>query len=521
MTEATAGAGGARKGWSPKRRERRDPRLPVSEMFDPEVATGLWASLPEDCRRDHFDKQTMPEAYRAAVAETSAGGAWTTIAFNATMRVLRVATSRGGKAAREAESLLQLTPEEWVRQAQAARMCGADLGTSNDAHALHTLRRLQDVLVYPYHRGEWWCLDVWNPYLDRRVPQRDHEPSGRSVANFSHVQSDWMREAAKWWLSTCLETERYTWSSMKSRLDGLKWLQRYLDHAGDAGPPLVADRDELRPFIRGFLSAVRSHVVTSGPRAGKPLAANPHRQILMTVEHFYAWMYDNRAEAAKILDDPRWLSLGPEHGALFRPGDRPRLVNKRSEDMVLEDEVVSQIAQGAELLALPKAEGGLGEISAFHVLMLLIRTGRRVNEVLLMDYDPLLPLVGSQSGDASGLVARMRYQQTKVQSGRPNSIPVDAEVVAIIRAQQAEARRHMTEMGWTDREPRYLFPRRSQNRNGEHPYSMATLHGVLARLTERLGVTDSQDRVVRSARPAGPGTPQRPTCSTPVSRCTS
>lgn len=313
---------------------------------------------------------------------------------------------------------------------------------------------------------------MWNPQLDPRVPQREHEPSGRHVANFSHLRSDWLREAAKWWLSICLETERYTWSSLKTRLDGLKWIQRHLDQVGDAGPALVVDRDQLRPFVRGFLTAIRSHTVTVGPRTGRSLAANPHRQILTTLEYFYAFMYDNRTEAAATLREPRWLTLGPEHGVLLRPGDKPRLANKHSEDMVLEDDVVSRIAEGAELLAKPTSEGGLGDISAFHALMLLIRTGRRVNEVLMMDFDPLLPLVGAQATNESGLVARMRYQQTKVQAGQPSSIPVDAEIVAIIRAQQAEASAHMARMGWpADHHPRYLFLRAQENRNGAHPYS--------------------------------------------------
>lgn len=515
-------------GSAQKRLALRDPRLPVEQMFDPGIARGLWDSLPEECRRDHFDKRTMPQSYRPAVSEKSAGGHWTTVAlnfrdlpepmtwelawllhreielgrrihpigFNSATRLLRVATSEGGRVARNAQSLMHLSPDEWVRQGQAARLRGADLGRSNDDHALSTLRRLQDVLVYPYHRGEWWRLDVWNPQLDRRVPQRDHEPSGRSIANFSHLHSDWLREAAKWWLSICLETERYSWSTLKTRLDGLKWLQRYLDQVGDAGPCLTTDPDALRPFIRGFLASIRDHVVNTGPRKGKSLAGNPHRAILTTVEQFFAWMYDNRAEAASTLHEPRWLMLGPAHGTLFRQGDKPRLTNKRSEDMVLEDEVVSQIAEGAELLALPKADGGLGDLSAFHALMLLIRTGRRVNEVLMMDFDPLLPLVGASEDNDSGLVARMRYQQTKVQSGAPNSIPVDAEVVAIIRAQQAVAQGHLTSMGVTNRQPRYLFPRQTQNRNGEYPYSAASLHAILGRLTQRLDITDSQGRLV-------------------------
>lgn len=101
------------------------------------------------------------------------------IAFNATTRVLRVATSQGGAAARAAQSLLQLTPEEWLHHIQGARLRGAELGRSNDHHALYTIRRLQDVLVYPYHRGDWWRLNAWNPQLDPRVPQRDHEPATR------------------------------------------------------------------------------------------------------------------------------------------------------------------------------------------------------------------------------------------------------------------------------------------------------------------------------------------------------
>ncbi|MGP5268552.1 tyrosine-type recombinase/integrase [Brachybacterium alimentarium] len=526
MTEQPNGT--QRNGYAAKRLNRRDPRLPVSEMFDIDIAASLWEILPEECRRDHFDKTTMPTQYRAAVSEADAGGPWTTIAlsmrglpepmtwelawllhrevelgrrihpngFNAATRVLRTATGPGGAPARSAQSLLQLTPEEWLRQAHRARLRGAQLGRGNDGNALHTIRRLQDVLVYPYHRGDWWRLNVWNPQLDARVPQRDHEPNGRSIANFSHLSSSWLREAAKWWLSVCLETERHCWSTLKTRLDGLKWLQRYLDDVGDTGPTLVAETDELRSFIRGFLTALRSHKVTSGPRVGQPLAANPHRAIMTTIEQFYTWMYDNRIDAAVVLDESRWATLTSAHSVLFRPGDKPRLTNKRSEDMVLEDDVVARIAEGAELLALAKSEGGLGDLAAFHALMLLIRTGRRINEVLMMDFEPLLPLVGAQDADESALVARMRYQQTKVQTGQPNSIPVDAEVVAIIRAQQVEARRHMSSMGWTDRDPRYLFPRPTQNRNGAHPYSTATLHSVLARLTARLNITDSQGRQV-------------------------
>ena len=95
------------------------------------------------------------------------------------------------------------------------------------------------------------------------------------------------------------------------------------------------------------------------------MAGNPHRQILVATEQFYTYMFDNRAQAAKDLNEPRWLDLNSAHSVLFRSGDKPRLTNKKSEDMYLEDEVVAKIAQGAELLALPKADGGLEDLSAF------------------------------------------------------------------------------------------------------------------------------------------------------------
>ena len=61
------------------------------------------------------------------------------------------------------------------------------------------------------------------------------------------------------------------------------------------------------------------------------------------------------------------------------------------------------------------------------ILMLLARTGRRVNEICLLDRDPLLPLGPAAQRDRrrDGFVARLRYQQTKI-DGAPDTILVDA-----------------------------------------------------------------------------------------------
>jgi len=267
-------------------------------MFDPLVARQLWDSLPAECRRDHFDKTNLPALYRNVVMErpsgivattrTAAGlvPSWTSCAlnmqdlpepmtqelawlvhreaelglriypnsFNGATLGLRMATQHGGPSARSARSLLQLTPEEWSRQVDLARLRGQPVGTSVNERLLYQLRRWQDELVYSYHRGEWWRLDVWNPLLDPRIPQRDHEPNGRAVVNFAHLTSPWLREAAKWWLGNTLESGRYTWSSLKSRNDGLKWLQRHITATTDDGahPGYRRRRTpRLRPRLSG------------------------------------------------------------------------------------------------------------------------------------------------------------------------------------------------------------------------------------------------------------------------------
>lgn len=125
----------------PQRNEQRDPRLPVAHMFDPKITRRLWNSIPVECRRNHFDKETMPEIYLSAVQEVNAGGPWTACylnfrdlpkpltqeiawlihrevevghfvnpnVYNAMFRILRAATGNGTRRGRGAQSLLELT----------------------------------------------------------------------------------------------------------------------------------------------------------------------------------------------------------------------------------------------------------------------------------------------------------------------------------------------------------------------------------------------------------------------------
>ncbi len=274
---------------SPKRLHQIDPGLALADMFDPAIARRLWDSLPEECRSDHFDKKTMPAHYRPAIREVSAGSSsgsdWTAcylnfrglpepmtwevawiihryielgrfiriVDANAVFILLRAAIRHGDDECRSAQSLLHRSPDEWVRSARKAQMLGEKIGEFAFKEGTYRLGHMVAVLGYAYHRGPWWELNVWNPSLDPRVPQRDHEPIGSTTMHFTNLTSLWMREGAKYWLSAGLSAERYSWSTIKSRLDALKWLQRYIDTTADQGPCLTTDPHRLRGFIRGFL----------------------------------------------------------------------------------------------------------------------------------------------------------------------------------------------------------------------------------------------------------------------------
>ena len=159
---------------------------------------------------------------------------------------------------------------------------------------------------------------------------------------------------------------------------------------------------------------------------------------------------------------------------------------------------------GLGLLGAAVADGGFGDEQAMRITMLVALLGRRVSEICLLDCDPLLPLsptVPSSPGapaadrDDQALVAKLRYQQTKI-DGAPDTILVPAEVVAIIREQQQWAQRFFAAHGAPGRTPKYLFLAAQMNRNGDRPYSGNTLRNLLTDLAVRLDVRDRTGALV-------------------------
>jgi Phage integrase family len=116
----------------------------------------------------------------------------------------------------------------------------------------------------------------------------------------------------------------------------------------------------------------------------------------------------------------------------------------------------------------------------------------------MLDTEPLLPLAGGQAAAAAepgAMVARLRYQQTKI-DGAPDTVLVDAEVVAIIQAQQEWAAAWLREHAAPGARPCYLFLGLLFNRNADRPYVSATLHRAVTELARRLDIRDSAGRLV-------------------------
>ncbi|HVC99779.1 MAG TPA: tyrosine-type recombinase/integrase [Candidatus Dormibacteraeota bacterium] len=387
-------------------------------------------------------------------------------------------------------SILSLPIAAWIRLIRKARMAGTQIAVSSERLTARWLHHVVDHLAIYYHEGPWWKLDVWHPILDSRIPLRKHEPLGRHLANFAQLTTQWLREAAKWWLKTELETGQYTYSSVQSRLGYLRRLQRFLDTFPVDGPDLAGPRGNVRDVAAAFAHWLRT---TPTNRDGD-LSPNAIRTSMVTVEAFYRFMWQYREAAARELD-PRWANLGVEHSVFFAPTQKPRHTNQPQGDWVLEDEVVHRIAQGAALIALPVDEGGMGDEQAFRALMLQMATGRRVNEILMLEFDPLQPLSVPVAEDGEWFVARLRYTLTKL-DGQDPTIPIDADAVAAIRTQQQWVRERLG----PDMQPKYLFVRKRTNRLGRHPYPEATYHALMNRLGRALDLRNSAGTPIRLGR---------------------
>ncbi len=412
-------------------------------------------------------------------------------------RLAAVLEDRRATHGGEIRSLMELGLADWERElAKATLRRGRSLtGLKPVYWGLRTCYRL---LHIAYDTRDWWEREVWDMRIDRRIPVRSHEPPRKPSINFGLLSQPWLRRGAQWHGKVGMDTGELRWSSVRERVTGLAHFSRFLAVRGVDHPQLVSGPGQLRVIALDFLGHLRSLRCQTGPNRGEPLSDSHLVHVMGQVEQFYAWMADHRHEAADRLGDQRWRLLGDEHARLWRIGEKPVKWKAPREDRYLDDIAMSRVMAQVHRLGDPIDESGMGDEQAMRLLMLLALTGRRVSELLLLEFDPLLPLEGlaASGDDPDGAVAKLRYGQTKI-DGAPDTITVDRDVVAVIRAQQEWALKRFRERADDpDATPRYLFLAATRNRHGDRPYPFATIAKKLARFSELIAVTDGQGRPV-------------------------
>ena len=427
---------------------------------DPRALEDLWANVPEPMRLSRFAESSVPPEYAGAFCRdgTWRAGvdlsplpepmrrevAWCVFRIielggkiptpGLSMLVRRLGEVIADRAGRAPASLLGLPVPGLVPTDPA---CGAPpQRAAAAATTMTTIRRLltrmMRLLVTASDTGPWWQRDQWNPVDDTRIPLRDHEPMGRYSVRFDRIGTRWLRRGLQWHCKVGLDTAVLSWSTVHRRVVAVHEFDGFLAGRGVDGPWLADDAAGMRALMLDFLGHLRARPVTRGRRTGQRLSPASVQRLASDVEQFYLFMTDNKDAAAAALAEPGWLRLGPEHAGFYRRGELPGKSRPRLDGQVIDDDAMTRIMGGLDLLGAAVADGGFGDEQAMRITMLVALLGRRVSEICLLDRDPLLPLSPmapsspgepAADGDDQALVAKLRYQQTKI-DGAPDTILV-------------------------------------------------------------------------------------------------
>jgi integrase len=499
---------------------------------DPAALEGLWAAVPESMRLSCFAESTVPAQYAGAFCHdgTWRAGvdlsvlpqpmcrevAWCVFRIiemggkiptpGLSMLVRRLGEVLADRAGRAPASLLGLSGREWCQQIQYAvhRRTGRLPAPTTMNNIRGLLTRMTRLLVTALDTGPWWHRDQWNPVEDTRIPLRDHEPMGRYAVRFDRIDTPWLRRGLQWHCKVGLDTGVLSWSTVHRRIVAVKEFDAFLRGRQVGGPRLADHAAGVRTLMLDFLGHLRAREVTRGRRAGQRLSPASVQRLASDVEQFYLFMADHKDTAAAALAEPGWLRLGAGHVGFYRRGELSGKQPPRLEGQVIDDDAMTQIMGGLNLLGAAVEHGGFGDEQAMRIALLVALLGRRISEICLLDRDPLLPLLPAAAAgqpdtatdsDAQTPVAKLRYQQTKI-DGAPNTILVHADVVAVVREQQEWAKGYFAERGAPGKTPKYLFLATQMNRNGDRPYTDRTLRALLTELAGRLDVRDSTGAVV-------------------------
>lgn len=354
----------------------------------------------------------------------------------------------------------------------------------------------------------WWAHDIWDLRADPRIPQREHEPGHDQSVKIGAIGPGWLREGVRFWLRTALDAELLRWSSAVERAREMaRHFGVFVTEHGHTDPALADDPAQLRLIFTAFSEYLRSPAAAAIP--DKPLTSAAIDAAQSQTQVFYTFMVDHAPEAAAVTGDPRWANLTAAHTRLWGPAFRTRRANRHRDLTWYSTAELQQMLGYLDVLAAGRGipvpvthpDGtvsvikGLGDPQAARIWLLQALTGRRASEILMLDYQPLQPIPGAQrptdSDDPDAFVAKLRYQQTKVDGVVP-TILVEQAVVNVITTQQrwlADTHPNL--------QPKYLFIGVKQNLAGRRPRPYASYHVSLTKLDKLHGLTDAAGNPLR------------------------
>ena len=435
----------------------------------------------------------------------------------------RWAATAAGVAARRPQvcSFADLDLGEWMTAWGRVFHAGHDrmASAASRARAEIALRALVRRLAIRYSDAAWWQHDIWSLKLDPRIPRRPHETRGSTAIRWQELEPGWLREGFKFCLRLQLESGQLTWSSaMPQHAFAFRFAaflaSRGIDHpalTADPGQELRAVALEFRTFLHGWGKTRQGR---ANHQASGGLNTLSITRSLQAIGRFYRVMSDYRAEAAAALGDDRWLALSDAHARLYRDGDwtRGRAIRQADERNYINDTDLARMLSHIDLLGLPRDQArtitvdgrqaeftGFGHPAVMRAWLVQALTGRRASEVLMMDFEPLSEVPGLDPATVpdGGMVARLRYQQTKV-DGAPDTILVGADVVQIIREQQDWVRQQWNLTA--DTMPRYLFPKTTGNRHATRPWETGNYNRVLREFSRAVRLRDSEGQPLLYSR---------------------
>ena len=354
----------------------------------------------------------------------------------------------------------------------------------------------------------WWTLDEWVPRCDPRIPLRDREPRRSDSCRPGQAQIPWMAEVIKWHLATALQAGTLTWSSVSDHCIDLLMFDRWLSTLDDPAAVFtnLDNTARLAVSFRRWVSDPENRTRSAIKRSASPPTVN---QTLRAAADLMAFIADNLDDCRRLIGPSPWDDLTDAHPLIWRKHiTRTRSAPLLSDEHYVDNHGLSQIVASLAVLGADPSEtvtvrvgdterelAGCGDPQTMRMVLLQILTGRRASEICMCYFDclsaPAAVCVDTAKGER---VARFHYAQTKIDRA-PDTILVDAEVVAVIEEQQQAVRAR-----FPDAAPRYLFPRRLGNQYGDKPVNRRTYGKSLLRFSELIQVVDAKGRAIRLSR---------------------